>query len=57
LNVLIKMKNNNQSDYTINFTRKALNYLHKHADLNKPEEVKHFIATLETSNGYKKTSA
>jgi len=48
------MKNNNQSDYTINFTRKALNYLHKHADLKKPEEVKHFIATLETSNGYKR---
>ncbi|MDH5374335.1 MAG: site-specific integrase [Candidatus Bathyarchaeota archaeon] len=48
------MKNNNKSDYTINFTRKALSYLSKHADLNEPEQVKQFIANHQVSNGYKK---
>jgi integrase len=57
LNVLIQMKNDNKSDYTINFTRKALNTISKHADLNKPEEVRTFLAMLKTSNGYKKNLA
>jgi integrase len=54
LNVLIKMKNNGKSDYTIKFTDKALTYLSKHANLNNSEEVKAFIASLQTSNGYKR---
>jgi integrase len=54
LNVLIQMKNDNKSDYTINFARKALNFLAKHTSLSEPEAVKHFIAQLETSNSYKR---
>jgi len=48
------MKKNNKSDYTINFTRKALTYLNKHTSLNEPEAVKLFISTLKTSDGYKR---
>lgn len=44
------MKLDNKSDYSINFTRKALNTISKHADLNKPEEGRMFIALLKTSN-------
>jgi len=44
LNVLIDMKKNNKSDYTINFTRKALSYLGKHTSLEEPEAVKMLIA-------------
>jgi len=54
LNVLIQMKNDNKSDYTINFTRKVLNFLAKHTSLSEPEAVKHFIAQLKTSNSYKR---
>jgi integrase len=54
LNVLIQMKKDNKSDYTINFTRKALAYLSKHASLAEPEAVKMFIAELESSDGYKR---
>jgi integrase len=54
LNVLVQMKKDNKSDYTINFTRKALSYLSKHASLAEPEAVKMLIATLKTSDGYKR---
>lgn len=42
LNVLIKMKNNGNSDYTIKATDKSLTQISKHADLSKPETVKRF---------------
>jgi integrase len=49
------MKLNNKSDYTINFTRKALNTISKHATLNEPETVKMFIAMLKNvTDGYKR---
>ena len=48
------MKADNKSDYTINFTRKALTYLSKHTSLAEPEAVKMFIATLKVSDSYKK---
>jgi hypothetical protein len=48
------MKNNNKSDYTIKFVDKALTYISQHANLNEPEKVKAFIASLDVSNGYKK---
>jgi integrase len=54
LNVLIQMKNDNKSDYTINFTRKALTFLAKHASLTEPEAVKHIIAQHKVSDGYKR---
>jgi integrase len=49
------MKLNNKSDYTINFTRKALNRISQEANLDNPEEVKIFIALLKNvTNGYKR---
>ena len=54
LNILIQMKNNNKSDYTINFTRKALTYLANHTSLSEPEAVKYFIAQLKTTDSYKR---
>jgi len=48
------MKNNNKSDYTINFTRKALTRLSQHAPLTEPEAVKMFIANLKISDSYKR---
>jgi len=54
LNILIKLKNNGKSKYTITFVDKSLTHLSKHADLDKPEEVKQYIASKEVSNSYKK---
>ena len=54
LEILIELKKNNKSDYTIKFTRKSLNMLSKHAPLKEPEAIKLFISTLKTSEGYKK---
>ncbi len=54
MNVLIKLKNNAKSDYTIKFVDKSLTHLSKHADLNSPEQVKQFIANKPTSNSHKK---
>jgi len=48
------MKNNGKSSYSIKFVDKSLTYISKHANLNQPEEVKHFIASKTVSNGYKK---
>jgi integrase len=48
------MKKDNKSDYTINFTRKALTYLNQHTSLAEPEAVKLFISMLEVSDGYKR---
>jgi len=48
------MKNNGRSNCTIKFADKALTHLSKHADLNKPEQVKQFIANKQTSNSYKR---
>jgi integrase len=48
------MKNNGKSDYSTHFVDKALNYINKHTDLNQPEQVKAFIANLQTTTGYKK---
>jgi len=48
------MKNNAKSDYSIKFVDKSLTYLSKHADLDKPDQIKQFVARLQTSNGYKK---
>jgi integrase len=48
------MKKDNKSDYTINFTRKALSFLSHHTSLAEPEAVKLFIATHKASDGYKR---
>jgi len=51
------MKNNGKGDYWIKFVRKALSHLKKNADLNRPEQVKQFIASKNVTNGYKKNLA
>jgi len=48
------MKNNGLSKCTIKTYDKALFYLSKHADLNKPEQVKQYIANKQTSTSHKK---
>ena len=53
-NILLQMKNDNKSNYTIKFTRKALSFLSKHTTLNEPEAVRAFLASLNASEGYKK---
>jgi len=52
--VLIKLKNNAKSDSTIRFVDKALHRISQFADLDNPEEVKRFIANLETADSYKR---
>jgi len=54
INVLIKMKNNGKADTTIKFVNKTLIHLNKHTNLNKPEQVKHFIANKTVTNGTKR---
>ena len=54
LNLLVQMKKDNKSDYTINFARKALTFLSQHTSLAEPEAVKLFIATHKVSDGYKR---
>jgi integrase len=48
------MKNQARSEYTIKNTSKALQVLHKHANLNNPEQVKQYIAQLNASTSYKR---
>jgi len=48
------MKKNAKSDATIKNVSKALTVLARSVDLNNPEQVKTFIATLDRKNGYKK---
>ena len=52
--MLINLKNNAKSDYTIKFVDKALRRLNKYADLDNPEQVKQSIAQMGTSDSYKK---
>ena len=54
LNILVEMKNAGKSDYCTKFVDKALTYLSKHANLNEPEQVKQYIANLQSKDGYKK---
>lgn len=48
------LKKNGYSDYTIDNYGRALRTLAKHCNLNEPETVKSFLATLEATHGYKK---
>ena len=52
--VLWSMKKEGYSDYTTNFTRKALSLLDKHCDLDNPESIKNFLAQNESTDGYKR---
>jgi len=53
-NILLEMKKQGRSDYSINFTRKALSFLAKHCNLNEPESIRTFVANYNTSSGYKR---
>ncbi|UCH71148.1 MAG: site-specific integrase [Candidatus Bathyarchaeota archaeon] len=48
------MKKNGYSDYTIENYGKSLDVLAKHCNLDEPETIKSFLATLDSSHGYKK---
>jgi len=54
LNVLVRMKNNGKSDYTIKAVDKSLKHIAKHADLDNPDTVKQFIADKQVTDGTKK---
>jgi len=47
------MKNNGKADVTIKYVGKMLERLQRNADLDKPEQVKQFIANLKVTGGYK----
>lgn len=49
------MKKNAYADTTITATGKRLRHLQKHCNLNKPEEVKGYIANKQCSNAYKES--
>ena len=51
------MENDARSKYTIHFTRKALNLLTQHTNLEDPEQVKTYIAKRNSGNGYKRNLA
>jgi hypothetical protein len=52
--VLWEMKKNGLKEETIKNNRKLLTYLSKHVDLEKPEDVKGFIADLDKADSYKR---
>lgn len=54
LNILVEMKNNALSDYTIRTYDMALTHIARYADLNQPEQVKQYIANKNVCNGYKR---
>lgn len=48
------MENIGKAESSIKFVYKALTHISNHANLNEPETVKQFIASLQTKNGYKR---
>jgi len=54
INLLWELKKNGYSDYTIKNYGKSLHTLAKHCNLNEPETIKSFLATLDGTHGYKK---
>ena len=54
LQVLWELKKKGRADTTIKNVSKALYVLAKQCNLNNPDSVKTFIATLDRKNGYKK---
>jgi len=47
------MKSNRLADATIKYVGKMLNRLQQYSDLDKPEQIKQYVANLHVSNGYK----
>ena len=57
INVLIQMKNDNKSEDTIRFTRKALSLLSRHVSLAEPESVKAFLADMKGSDSTQRANS
>jgi integrase len=55
--LLWDLKKNNYADSTIKSVRKSLEKLARYCNLNKPDEVKTFLATFDRSNDYKRILA
>jgi len=55
--VLWDLKKNNYADSTIKTVRKSLEKLALYCNLNKPDEIKTFLATFDRSNDYKRILA
>lgn len=53
INILIQLKNNGKSDYTIRNVDKFLNILNQNCNFDNPEEVKGFIANHKVTNNTK----
>ena len=51
VNLLIAMKNNGKSPYTLKATSKTLKEISKHADLHSPNQVKTYIANKNVCRG------
>jgi len=49
------MKSNGLADSTIKYVGKMLKRLQQKSDLDKPKQIKQYIANLHVSNGYKNT--
>jgi integrase len=52
--VLINLENNGYSRFTIESTDQILRRISQHVDLNKPEEVKRYIAKHISTDGYRR---
>lgn len=52
--VLWELKKQGKAKSTINYVRKALNFLSRHCNLDDTDSVKAFIARLDRKEGYKK---
>jgi hypothetical protein len=56
-NVLWELKKQGFTPYTIKNTDKRLKVLANNCNLNSPERVREFIATLDRKDGYKSASS
>jgi integrase len=54
IGLLVKMKTNGVSHYTIRNTDKALSHLARHSNLQNPESVQAYISQKQVSEGYKR---
>ena len=57
INLLINMKNNGYSDYSIKTTKTLLKHLNEHTGLANPEAVKAYVANLKKRDGTEVTKA
>ena len=51
INTLLQMRNNGRAGNTLRQVSYSLAQLNRNADINNPEEIKKYIATLKTKKG------